>query len=381
MLSDIGFVDEGMIPCPDGRRMSAGMIAAEHEAINQRYRATAISAAAASRGLDISAAADFMGPGAIEVPRYESEILDMVRRRGALGQRIKAQPATGQPARYFEQRTIVSGAFTDPRTITQTAGSPQRAERAITLKAISGQVNFGIFDVEVTRQQGMFSQLVAKDVMDMVTGVLRTSDIALWRGTDTDLATPTQNQYVGGQTQINRTFSVASNASIVDAIKAEVASIVSNESFEAKPTAIYAHPQTAELIEQEERLNHRQMSQVDVTNSDNQVIAGLRVSAISTAAGLLPIIPDWTMPIPVTPGTEGAGSTDYYLAIVSEDLIERHYLTAPEPRVFVLGLQGNLATQYVAILFDAVVFKGKATAATPEGTAVTYAHSFGTVTR
>ena len=49
---------------------------------------------------EISAAADFIGPGAIEVPLYQTEILDLVRRRGPFGQRIKQAPATGHPSRY-----------------------------------------------------------------------------------------------------------------------------------------------------------------------------------------------------------------------------------------------------------------------------------------
>ena len=53
---------------------------------------------------DIHGAADYIGPGAIEVPMYQSEITDLVRRRGMFGQRIKQVPATGHPARYFERR-------------------------------------------------------------------------------------------------------------------------------------------------------------------------------------------------------------------------------------------------------------------------------------
>jgi hypothetical protein len=99
----------------------------------------------------------------------------------------------------------------------------------------------------------------------------------------------------------------------------------------------------------------------------------------------LPLIPDWALPAPVTPSVnEGAGKTDYKLVIVTEDLVEYHYLTAPEPRLFILGLLGNLATQYVGVMFGAPVFKGKAdSAATPEVAAnvLTYAHSVGTIVR
>ena len=37
--------------------------------------------------VDLHAAADFMGPGAIEIDRYQTEIFDIVRRRAPFGQR------------------------------------------------------------------------------------------------------------------------------------------------------------------------------------------------------------------------------------------------------------------------------------------------------
>ena len=71
--------------------------------------------------VDLHAAADFMGPGAIEVNQYQTEILDIVRRRGVFGQRIKQVPATGHPSRYFEQTAIAApsaaNGFVDPRNI------------------------------------------------------------------------------------------------------------------------------------------------------------------------------------------------------------------------------------------------------------------------
>jgi hypothetical protein len=93
--------------------------------------------------IDLHAAADFLGPGAIEVNRYQTEITDIVRRRGAFGQRIKQVPATGHPSRFFEQTAIVSpsaaNAFVDPRSISATVGSPTRVERSVPLKALVSQ--------------------------------------------------------------------------------------------------------------------------------------------------------------------------------------------------------------------------------------------------
>ena len=58
--------------------------------------------------LEIHSAADFIGPGAVEVPMYQCEITDFVRRRGAFGQRIRQVPATGHPSRFFEETAIPS---------------------------------------------------------------------------------------------------------------------------------------------------------------------------------------------------------------------------------------------------------------------------------
>jgi hypothetical protein len=79
---------------------------------------------------DLYATADYIGPGAIEVPIYQTEITDLVRRRGVFGQRIKQVPATGHPSRYFEETAIpaaaAASAFMDPRNI---AEGPGRADQ------------------------------------------------------------------------------------------------------------------------------------------------------------------------------------------------------------------------------------------------------------
>jgi predicted cobalt transporter CbtA len=42
---------------------------------------------------------------------------------------------------------------------------------------------------------------------------------------------------------------------------------------------------------------------------------------------------------------------------VTEDLIEYHWLSDPNPRVFQLGVPGSLASQYVVVKFGAPVVK------------------------
>src|SRR3954453_6322573 len=125
--------------------------------------------------MDLAAAADFMGPGAVEINRYQTEITDIVRRRGVFGQRIKQVPATGHPSRFFEQTDIASltaaNAFVDPRNIAPVVASPSRVERSVPLKALVAQLNYSQFDLEVGAQQQQFAYLQAKDLTDTVEGL------------------------------------------------------------------------------------------------------------------------------------------------------------------------------------------------------------------
>ncbi len=76
---------------------------------------------------DIHAAADYIGPGAIEVPLYQTEIFDICRRSSPFGQRIKQVPATGHPSRFFEETAIPNpgtAGFVNPRSIIAHGGEP-----------------------------------------------------------------------------------------------------------------------------------------------------------------------------------------------------------------------------------------------------------------
>jgi hypothetical protein len=306
--------------------------------------------------VDLHAAADFMGPGAVEINRYQSEITDIVRRRGVFGQRIKQAPATGHPSRFFEQTAIASpsaaNGFVDPRNIVATVSSPTRVERSVPLKALVSQINYNLFDLEVGTQQSQFAFLQAKDLADAVDGLMRTHDVALWNGNDTSLATPTTQQYYGAAGQITSGGNVAAignSESIVDGLKATIAGMVANSNYEVRPTAIYANPVLLDLIDREMK------AQFNVVLSTTEIAGGIRVKALSTQAGEIPLIPEWSLSYTGTPGTGTAVLPAY---IVSEDLIEYHWLTDPNPRVFQLGVTGSLASQLVVVKFGGLVVKG-----------------------
>ena len=306
--------------------------------------------------LDLHAAADFLGPGAIEIDRYQTEITDIVRRRGVFGQRMKQVPATGHPSRFFEETAIASPtaaqAFVDPRNMQPTLQAPTRVERSVPLKALVSQINYNLFDMEVGTQQSQFAYLQAKDLADAVDGVLRTHDVALWNGNDTSLSTPTTAQYFGAIGQIEaggNSATIATNASIVDGLKSTIAQMVASSSYEVRPTAIYANPVLLDLIDREMK------AEFNVVLSTAQITGGLTVKTLSTQAGDLPLIPEWALPYTGTPGSGTAVLPAY---IVSEDMIEYHWLTDPNPRVFMLGLPNSLTTESVVVKFGGVVVKG-----------------------
>ena len=304
---------------------------------------------------EIHAAADYLGSGAVEVPLYQTEIFDICRRSGPFGQRIRQVQATGHPSRYFEETTIPSvgtAGFVNPRSISPTVVSPTRVERSVPLKAIVAQINYNLFDIELGEQQKQFAYLQAKDLVDTVSGVMLAHDVALWNGNDTSLSSPSTTQYMGAIAQIvagGNTATIGTTASIVDGIKSTVASMVANSNYHVRPTAIYANPVLLDLIDREMK------SEFNVILQSEEVTGGLRVKSLSTQAGDLPLIPDWSISYT---GTPGSGSAVLPAYIVTEDLIEYHWLGDPAPRIFQLGLPSSLTYEYVAVKFGAVVVKG-----------------------
>lgn len=309
--------------------------------------------------MQMHGAADYLGPGAVEVPIYQNEIFDIVRRSSVALNRLPTLKATGHPHRYFEQTAIATGEFTDPRSINPSPASPTRVERSAYIKAIVNQTNISLFDKDVTEQQGQFNYVVAKDIEDIINGVQNVRASALWTGNDTSMTSPTSIQYFGFLTQITLTATIAPGASIIDGLKAQIASMVGNEQFVVRPSAIYVNPILADYIDREAKA-------ANITFGSTEVLAGVVANTISTQAGVLPIIGDAWLPsasgsaygFPAPP----AGMKNYFAAILSEKDCEIPYISGqednPNPRLFQLGLQGNLSGQFVGVKFDCVLAKG-----------------------
>lgn len=312
-----------------------------------------------AKAMDLTAAADFLGPGAIEIPIFEREITDLVRRSSVAFARMPEVKATGHPHRYFEQTAIATATATDPRNISPTPASPTRVERGAMIKACVAQTNLSLFDVDVTRQQGIYVDLEAKDIEDIVSAIQVFRAAEIWGGTDTNLLTPTTQQWVGLLTQITQTSVIAPGTSIIDGLKAQVAVMVANQTYVVKPSAIYVNPILGDYIDREAKA-------ANITLGEVEVAAGVKVGKFRTQGGDLPIIPEVWLPTNSGSGfgfsAPPAGYKNYFAGIIMESEIEIPYVSGvdgnPNPRIFQLGLIGNLAGQYVGIKFDAIIAKG-----------------------
>jgi hypothetical protein len=314
----------------------------------------------------MAAATQFQGPGAIITDDFQKEITDVLRRTSVLDGRLNYVPATGDISTYYEQNTVKGGEFVDPRNPSAASTSNQRTPHGVKIKALTNQVNFGHYDITLGQQQNNFPELKAKDLNDMINGIGLAHGKALWRGTDTGLTIPTTLQYVGLANQITNTFTVGPTASIVSGIRAKVAAMVASELYELMPTAIYIHPIAHHYLEEEERTAANNETQI--SNMKKTTVAGLEVLAIMTAAGLLPIIPEPFITSSVNATT--ASNTDYGIAIVTEPMIEYHYVGEKGIYLFQLGTTSSLQEQYVGIKYGAPVAKGPS-----------YAHAYGTIER
>jgi hypothetical protein len=233
-------------------------------------------------------------------------------------------------------------------------------ERAAFIKAVTAQTNLSLFDVDVTRMQGQFAGLEAKDIEDIVSAIIIAEAPAVWYGTDTSLSSPTTNQYVGLLAQITTQSVIAPGASIIDGVKAQVASLVAQTGFKVKPTGIYLNPLTADLIDREAKAQHIDLHTVNVA-------AGISVKSLNTVAGDLPLISDpW-----LTPGAAGvaqfgfaapaAGNRSHWIVILTESEVEMPTVHGGDgnmnPRIFQLGLISNLTGQYVGVHFNCIIAK------------------------
>lgn len=310
-----------------------------------------------------------------EFPQFQPGLLDLLRRKVTILNRIQAVPS-GPIFRYKEQTKLPSNAqFVDTRTgvaggsygLTTVDADHGYVERAAFLKAMVSRISFTLFDKEAMMTQGQDSFLLTKAMNDAAFDFLKVQNQAIWTGSDTSLSAPTTQQYMGILNQITTNVAISSpvvptNATaatgdnyVTDAVRDQIATLESNLTWDAYPTAIYANPLTINFINKQEWFRKGNMN---ILNANTMEIAqGFKVGTISTMRGDLPLIPDPYIPVVAGSGAN-AGKMVHQLVAVNENLIERPYMTAPAPRTFKMSISPTLVDDYLMILFDSIVVKG-----------------------
>lgn len=316
--------------------------------------------------------ADYNQGHYVELPKFQEGMLDLVDRRVTILNRIQPVPATGHPTRYWEQTKFAKNAkFVNPRnggtngnygvdTLDEDYG---RVEKSAMLKALTSEIKFTLFDSELVKQQGVMEALLDKDMKDMIVDLRRTQNNSIWNGAATDLNSNDSAEYVGLKTQIKKERQIAKPVKlnealtpdmqyVADEIISQIALQESELDFDAYPTALYANPQTIDyIIKSEAKRENRQICSPD---ERAELGVGFKVYTIRTSQGDLPLISDPF--IKLEDGTGGKKKHTVYA--VNEKLIERHYLTSSEPRIFKMGLNKTLVDDYVAVQFDTIIAKG-----------------------
>lgn len=302
-----------------------------------------------------------------EFPEFQQGLLDFQNRNLTILPRIKTTPATGQPSRYKEQTKLPHNAtFVNPRTgvadgdygLKTINDDYGRVERVAFLKCMVSRIQYTFLDTEIVKQQGQEVDLLAKDMTDMLNDFYMTQNDKIWNGAGTSADDSTSTEYAGILNQVKTKTAVATpydfttkqGTMVTDAIRAQIAKQLADAKYNVWPTAVYADPIMVERIVNEER----DRDGVRQLIPDSMTLAnGWKVPTINTAIGNLPLISDAALKT-----TDDSDKKKHTIAIVNENLIERHFLTSATPRIFKMSMNSKLLDDYIAILVDALVVKG-----------------------
>ncbi|PAV40017.1 hypothetical protein CJ260_00850 [Megasphaera sp. ASD88] len=302
-----------------------------------------------------------------EFPQFQPGILDFINRNVTILPRIKTVAATGHPSRYREQAKLPSNAqFVNVRNgvadgsygLTSVNADYGRVEKAAFLKCLVSRIQYTLFDKEVVQQQGITEETLTKDFNDMLADFYMVQNDKIWNGKGTGPDDSSSTEYSGILTQVKTKLSIATpydfttkqGDMVTDQIRAQIAKMLAEAKWNVWPTAVYTDPVMVERITMEER---NREGTVQVVPPTMKLANGWEVPTINTPVGNLPLIPDAALK-----STADAGKQKHTIAVVNENLIERHYLTSSTPRIFKMSQDEKLMDDYIAILFDTLVVKG-----------------------
>jgi hypothetical protein len=319
--------------------------------MNKTVQVSTVNAARAYGELRRLKAATAFGNGAILIDEFDRAIFDDILRRYMLWNRIDMRLAPGETTGGFDQTLTQSARSAPVRNLGFSTTSPSREARTRrNIKSIVADLEFGIFDLSVYQQQGRrFGNLEEKDVNDMVTGCLRLWSALAYTG-DVNMDA---DEFDGLRVLLGAGDTVDATTSIVNAIAAEIVSLMNTSAKDVQPTAIYTNSQIVFRIEQELLKIGNKLVYAPI-----QVGQGVfQVAQLNTPGGTLPLIAD---PF----NTVIAGTPDVYPTyILSEDKLSWQYVevlgeAGAEPKTFQLSDDTDLDRRFKTLQFGAMELLG-----------------------
>jgi hypothetical protein len=295
----------------------------------------------------------------IHLALFEDTIYDYLNRDLSIYNLIPSYEATGQPTLWFEQTKRPSNEqFSDPNTLTYKTLDEDygRVPKSAMIKCITSKFHVPFFNTLVARQQNALPDFVQKDIEDWAYGIKRYINNKLYYGTDTDLATPTTNEYMGIMSQITNKVTKAKSdtTNITDLVETEIATMDSDivhNTGSGSDLVIMMNGLTMDRwVKQERAINS------NFRPETAEIIPGFSIPAIRTAKGLIPVVTDNF--INITDNTAN-GSKDHPIVVLNRRMVERRYIGSANPMVFDWNIGNDqLTTDKLAVLFDNVIVRG-----------------------
>ena len=297
-------------------------------------------------------AANVFTDGALHIDDYDRVIFDDLVRTfpawSSIG--IDKRPAVGDFTNGFQQTGLGTARTEDKRTLTFSATSAARSARTPQeIKAIVRDIQFGIYDRSVYKQQGQkYGDLTAKDVQDVYSSMLFKWCQLFYDGN----ASGTPTEFNGLKALVTSSSTCAYNVSVVKTIQERVTTMMNTTSRDCMPTDIIINARVRQLIAQEYRKVGDRMPEAVNTR-------GERVGAIDTSAGILPLhIDRFNASVAGTPVT-------YPTWIISRDKLSWQYIeplntTGPDPKLLAFNVTNVVTYQYKGFMFGALDLLGAA---------------------
>jgi len=288
---------------------------------------------------------------------FEDTIYDYQKNYLSIFNIVPALEATGQPTMFIDQTKKPNNTqFSSPTTLTYKTRDEDygRVAKSAMIKCVTSTYSYPFFNTITARQQGVLPDFVTKDIGDWAAEIASFQNNKFWYGTDTDLATPTTQEYVGLMTQIQTKVVIpkASTLTLTDIMETEVAKMDVNtkQNTGAGSDLFFAmNGMTMDKWIKEERARN-----TNIVNYTVQIVPGFEIPAIMTAKGLVGIVVDNEL---VIEDNTANGSDDHPIVLLNKRQIERRYIGQSTPMVFDMAINNQLTSDKIAVMFDNIILR------------------------